>query len=540
MVFWLSYGWLMQARRYRVISLGIVLAVVGAVAPLAAMAYASWQIAIAKELSILREHAVSVTERAKFTFSDARQALVDTNAANVAPCSQEHIALMRKMTMNTVSVEEIGYFEGGKLKCTSWGITEADIRKEGGDYTTSNGVQVHLRILPLISRGKSMTELSLGSYNALVVPSRFVDVELRPGISLVLFSNTGLLIDGVNDPDVSFARHHLHNDDGGIDGERMFASVVGDGVVAVASEQSKMVYGQLRRELALFLPVGLFIAAFIVVMVVVFSRGRLSPRAELEFAIQKRQFIVHYQPIVELATGICVGAEALVRWRRRDGSLVRPDLFIPLAEETGLIVPITDQVLDEVVRELNTVLVGDRGLHIAINLSAADIKSGRFIDMIAEKLQHTGIRNEQIWLEATERGFIDVDAARANLDRARRAGHSIAIDDFGTGYSSLQYLQGLPVDALKIDKSFIDTIGRGAATSSVTLHIIEMAKELGLFSVAEGVETEAQAAYLREHGVSFGQGWLFSKPLAAKEFIEFRDASVAKFGKAPEIIRADN
>lgn len=211
MVFWLSYDWLMQARRYRVISLGIVLAVVGAVAPLAAMAYASWQIAIAKELSILREHAVSVTERAKFTFSDARQALVDMNAANVAPCSQEHIALMRKMTMNTVSVEEIGYFEGGKLKCTSWGITEADIRKEGGDYTTSNGVQVHLRILPLISRRKSMTELSLGSYNALVVPSRFVDVELRPGISLVLFSNTGLLIDGVNDPDVSFARHHLHN-----------------------------------------------------------------------------------------------------------------------------------------------------------------------------------------------------------------------------------------------------------------------------------------------------------------------------------------
>lgn len=524
----------MQARRYRVISLGIILAIVGAVAPLAAMAYASWQIAIGKELSALRERAVNVTDRARFTFSDARQALVNANAVAVAPCSPQHIALLRMLTINTASVEEIGYFEAGKLKCTSWGITEADIDKAHVDYTTSDGMDVSLRVRPGVSLGKEMTALQLGNHNALVNPSRFVDIEFSPGISLALFSDSGLLVNGLNEPDVSFARRHLHDRASGIDGDSMFALATEDGIVAVTSEQTKMVYARLRRELALFLPAGLFIAAFIVAMVVVFSRGRLSPRAELEFAIHKRQFVVHYQPIVELATGICVGAEALVRWRRRDGSLVRPDLFIPLAEESGLIIPITDLVVDEVVRELNTVLVSQRGLHIAINLCAADIKSGRFIDMIAEKLRNTSIRKEQIWLEATERGFIDVNAARASLDRARKAGHSVAIDDFGTGYSSLQYLQGLPVDALKIDKSFIDAIGKGTATSSVTLHIIEMAKELGLFSVAEGIETEEQAAYLRQHGVSFGQGWLFSKPLVAKDFMEFRAASAARFGTAPE------
>jgi len=382
-----------------------------------------------------------------------------------------------------------------------------------------------------------MTALHLGNHNVLVTPSRFVDVELGRGISLALFNNSGLLIDGSNDPDISFARQHIDNKVTGIDGERMFASVSGGGVVAVTSEQTSMVYGQLRRELTLFLPVGLFIAAFIVAVVVVFSRGKLSPRAELEFAIHRRQFIVHYQPIIELATGVCVGAEALVRWRQRDGSMVRPDLFIPLAEETGLIMPITDQVVEAVVKDMSAVLASDRGLHIAINLCAADIKSGRFIDMIAEKLQNTDIHNEQIWLEATERGFMDVEAARTNLERARKAGHSVAIDDFGTGYSSLQYLQGLPVDALKIDKSFIDMIGRGTATSSVTLHIIEMAQELGLFAVAEGVETEEQAAYLREHGVSFGQGWLFSKALPAQDFLDFRKTSIAKFGPAPAIIR---
>lgn len=527
----------MQARRYRVITLGIVLAVVGAVAPLAVMAYASWQIAIGKELSGLQRQADDAVERASFTFSDARAALAEVNAANVTPCSPQHIALMRVLTINTVSVEEIGYFEDGKLKCTSWGVTEADIAKPRVDYTTADGVEVSLRILPIVSRGKHMTALHLGNHNVLVTPSRFVDVELGRGISLALFNNSGLLIDGRNDPDISFARQHIDDKVKGIDGERMFASVSGGGVVAVTSEQTNMVYGQLRRELALFLPVGLFIAAFIVAVVVVFSRGKLSPRAELEFAIHRRQFIVHYQPIIELATGVCVGAEALVRWRQRDGSMVRPDLFIPLAEETGLIMPITDQVVEAVVKDMSAVLASDRGLHIAINLCAADIKSGRFIDMIAEKLQNTGIHNEQIWLEATERGFMDVEAARTNLERARKAGHSVAIDDFGTGYSSLQYLQGLPVDALKIDKSFIDMIGRGTATSSVTLHIIEMAQELGLFAVAEGVETEEQAAYLREHGVSFGQGWLFSKALPAQDFLDFRKTSIAKFGPAPAIIR---
>ncbi|WP_426227352.1 EAL domain-containing protein [Pararhizobium sp. DWP3-4] len=260
-----------------------------------------------------------------------------------------------------------------------------------------------------------------------------------------------------------------------------------------------------------------------------------SPLADLEIAVRNREFIVHYQPIVELKTGICFGAEALVRWRRPDGSLVRPDLFIPLAEESGLIMPITDQVIEAVIMDLNGTLVQDRTLHIAVNLCAADIKSGRILDVLEAKLADTGIRPEQIWLEATERGFMDIDAARVTLTKARERGHSVAIDDFGTGYSSLQYLQGLPMDALKIDKSFIDTIGRDTATSSVTPHIIDMAKTLGLYTVAEGIEVEEQAGYLKAHGVDFGQGWLFSKALPAAAFIAYQRRTKEKYGAAPEV-----
>ena len=185
---------------------------------------------------------------------------------------------------------------------------------------------------------------------------------------------------------------------------------------------------------------------------------------------------LHYQPIIELDTGICVGAEALVRWQRPDGTQVRPDLFIPLAEEAGMIADVTDLVIENVVRDMRELLVADRSAHIAINLAAEDISSGRALKMISRHMAGSGILPQQIWMEATERGFLDLDRARTMLAAARRAGHSVAIDDFGVGFSSLQYLEQLPLDALKIDKSFIDAIGTESATSPVTPHIIDMAR----------------------------------------------------------------
>ena len=278
---------------------------------------------------------------------------------------------------------------------------------------------------------------------------------------------------------------------------------------------------RLRREQLLLLPLGLLMAAFIVGIVVWLSRRRLSLMGELKIAIERREFFVHYQPIIALDTGVCVGAEALIRWRRPDGSMIRPDLFIPVAEDSELILPITDQVIDCVIADMRAALLADRALHIAINLCASDIETGRVLDVLERALDGTGIEAQQIWLEATERGFINVEAARATIDKARARGHAVAIDDFGTGYSSLSSLQNLPLDALKIDKSFVDTIGTDAATSSVTPHIIDMARTLNMLIVAEGIETQQQADYLRERKVEFGQGWLFAKALPAAEFLTF-------------------
>jgi len=503
----------MRARRRRVIATSILLALIGAALPIAAMAWMSWQIAVQKELNILDTFAARAFERAQGTFEDARNALETMEAKRLAPCSREHIALMRSVTIDTPSVEEIGYLEGGLLKCTSWGLAEGRIPKAKTDYVTGDGLEVSLRMQPGASAASRMTALQLGHHNALVVPSRFVDVPLDEAMSLAVLVDKGKILNTLNDPDMWYVAELSARTQRGLDGAKLYSVVSENGLTVYVLQPSAEVTAAYIRELLFLLPIGAFIAAFIVGIIVWMSRKRLSPVAELEIAIRKREFIVHYQPIVALKTGVCIGAEALVRWRRPDGRLVRPDHFIPFAEETGLIRPITDQVIESVIADLKTTLIEDRSLHIAVNLCADDVRTLRVLDFLEQKLPATGIRNEQIWLETTERGFIDIEAARDMLGKARKAGHSVAIDDFGTGYSSLQYLQGLPMDALKIDKSFVDTIGHDSATSTVILHIISMSRELGLFSVAEGVETEEQVAYLREHGVDYGQGWLFSKHL---------------------------
>ncbi len=244
----------------------------------------------------------------------------------------------------------------------------------------------------------------------------------------------------------------------------------------------------------------------------------------LRLAVRNNEFEVDYQPLVDLASGRCVGAEALVRWRRSDGQRVRPDLFIPQAEETGQIIDITQWVIKRVISDQAALLRANPELYISLNLAAADIVDGRFKQTAAEALEKAGVPTAQLVYEVTERGLIDVERAVELLGELRRVGHRIAIDDFGTGYSSLSYLQHLPVDILKIDKCFVDALGTDAVSSPVAPHIVQMAQSLGLKVVAEGVERSEQAQLLIDLGAQIGQGWLFAKPLDAKSFRDYVSA----------------
>ena len=510
-------------RRSRIVIVAIALAVIGAILPIAGTLYISRSLAVRAEQDRLALFAGNTIARANISLSQARDALHAMAATNLKPCSPEHIALMRTLTLDTPSVGEIGYFEDNLLKCTSWGMTEERIVQLPGDYTTADGIDVTVRMHPLVSGGKPKMALQYQAYNVLVDPLRFVDVIVDPGIRLAIANEHGAEIAELNAPDPGLVRSIIANPRNGIDGNSLFAAARGDGWIAVAIEPRSEMSNKLRRDELTLLPVGAFIAAFIVGIVVWFSRKRLSPLGELTLAVQNREFIVHYQPIIELKTGLCVGAEALVRWGRPDGSLVRPDLFIPLAEDSGLIMPITDQVIDAVVHDLGKLLTADRSFHVSINLCADDLKTGRILPVIQKAMERTEISPRQIWLEMTERSFMEIEAVRSTIKKARKIGHSVAIDDFGTGYSSLQYLQGLPLDSLKIDKSFVEAIGLDTATSSVTSHIIDMAKTLNLIIVAEGIETQEQLDYLRARNVDLGQGWFFARAMPAEEFFAYCD-----------------
>ncbi|MFB9979735.1 EAL domain-containing protein [Mesorhizobium kowhaii] len=507
--------------RSRIIVTAVVLALLGAIVPIAAMFHLSWIQAVQKEHERLQLFASRAIARADISRGDATAALLQIDQFTGIHCSADHIARMRQLTINTRSTEEMGYFENGLLKCSSWGLTEGRVAQTVPDFTTRDGIAVTARMQPVMSEGHLLMALRYKDHNVLVDPVRFVDVIVDPGVQLALTTETGILLGALNGPDPARIETIIAGPDEGIDDDLLFATARGTGWIAVAAEPKSQILDSVRQQRLLLLPLGAFMAAFIIGMVVWLSRRRLSPLGELQIAVRKREFIVHYQPIVELRTGNCIGAEALVRWKRPNGSLVRPDLFIPLAEESGLITAITDQVIALVVFDLNRLLVADRSIHIAINLSATDVSTARVLPVIEKALQHTGIEPQQIWLEATERGFVDINSARSTVVRARELGHAVVIDDFGTGYSSLSYLEGLPLDALKIDKSFIDTISTNSATSSVTPHIIGMAKTLKLKIVAEGVETQAQADYLVEHDVEYGQGWLFARPMPAAEFIAY-------------------
>jgi EAL domain-containing protein (putative c-di-GMP-specific phosphodiesterase class I) len=245
--------------------------------------------------------------------------------------------------------------------------------------------------------------------------------------------------------------------------------------------------------------------------------GKWPGKADLRHALEQREFVLYYQPEVELSTRRIVGLEALIRWSHPVRGLVPPMDFIPLAEECGMIMPIGDWGLSEVCNQIHNWCLDDpahQSLRVCVNLSARQFAREGLADHVEALLRQSGISSRQLGLEMTESSLIpDMGTALDVLGSLRRLGVSLLMDDFGTGYSSLSYLHSFPIDVLKIDRSFVGRMTEGEQPLQIVRTIIELARVLGMDVVAEGIETSEQYHLLRNLGCRYGQGFLFARPM---------------------------
>lgn len=450
-----------------------------------------------------------------------RKIRADTSAD---PCSASRLSLMRKLDLTSTYIQAIGHVANGRLDCSSLGFPPEQLNLGPVDATTPRGVKVRTNVEFPFAKGQKFLVVEIHDYAAVVHKALPLDIATpERGTARASFATVDYNPLGTSGPVTRswFDSVRTKQEARFVDGDNIVAVVRSTrfptgAVVSVplryATERVNMIA---RWLIPLALVAGLGIAAAVIFL----ARSRLGLPGILKSALRHNEFFVLYQPVVDLKTNKWVGAEALIRWRRPTGEMMRPDTFIPVAEETGLIQRITHRVVEIVECDARKLFAAHPSFHVAINLSPVDLHSHETVAMVKKIAATLPRASVNLMVEATERGFVNPEIAGDVLKEIRALGIRVAIDDFGTGYSSLSHLQSLHLDVLKIAKAFVDTIDTDSATSQVVWHITDMSKGLGLTMVAEGVETQEQANSLRDHGVQFAQGWLFAKPMTLDELI---------------------
>jgi diguanylate cyclase (GGDEF)-like protein/PAS domain S-box-containing protein len=254
---------------------------------------------------------------------------------------------------------------------------------------------------------------------------------------------------------------------------------------------------------------------------------RLLMEGGLRQALQREEFRVVYQPKIDLATREVVGAEALIRWSHPKLGVVGPSRFVPVAEDSGMVGQIGDWVLRAVCRQIRQWQGEGLSLPVAVNVSARQFQQSDLVDLVVNVLSETRVPARLLEIELTESAVMhDAEASVVALERLKSFGVQISIDDFGTGYSSLSYLKRLPLDVLKIDQSFVRDISSDPNDAAIVRAIITLARSLGMKVIAEGVETEAQLAFLNAYGCQYAQGYMFGQPMPPEEFVKVARASI--------------
>ncbi|CAM5444446.1 EAL domain-containing protein [Rhodanobacter lindaniclasticus] len=445
-------------------------------------------------------------------------------------CTEAKRAELRRVLLDYDYVQAIGYVADDHITCSAIGPKGDGLDMGPPTYVSPMGTRVHVAVS--IDGSRPFVVLSADSYAAAVHPDALLaDASHVPGLAQGVYGRSAGKLwahRGVFDP-AWLARHGQAAQAIFYDGHYLVAIQASSkyDVAAYAAIPRAYLNARLRSVMFVLLPIGLVLGLAMAAAIIMLARQRTSLPALLRSALKRKEFVMYYQPIVELDGGGMVGAEALLRWPSNRELGMRPALLIQAAEECGLIHRFTEYVLDQVASDGPRFFRLHPGAYISVNLASVDLASDEVVEWLRRVVTTPGIAPYNLVVEVTEYSFIDPERANHVINRIRALGVRVAIDDFGTGFSSLSHLNNLSADYLKIDKVFVDAIDTGSVTSEVVLHIINMAKSLNLTLISEGVETQAQADFLRQRGVVFAQGWLFSKAVPLDELLASRPSAGA-------------
>jgi sensor c-di-GMP phosphodiesterase-like protein len=485
----------------------------------------AWRESVSYEKGRVADYARDAVRRSDEVGDQLEFASQQLSTSRFSPCSAQEVDLMRRLDVGSTYLQAIGRISGNYLLCSSLGTTQP-IDLGSPTLVTESGSQNRLNAHLPLTGGRPITIVTIGSFAFLLDANLPLDTATEgPDVSLGLFVPSQLgtaFVAGQGHIRPEWCRTIPKGtaatflDNGYV--VSVARSAQGD-IASVAAAPQTYVTRHLRHFARTFVPLGVLCGCALAWAVVFVSRAQLSLPSLLRTAAKRCEFFVEYQPIVDLQSRRWIGAEALVRWHR--GTLVvGPDSFIPAAEESGIVTSITACVADIVAADLPGMLKLDPAFCVSMNFSAQDLRNEATLNLLSRVLQLTGAGPGNLQVEVTEGGFLHGPQSTELCRKVRALGVTLAIDDFGTGYSSLARLEVLAPDVLKIDKSFVDTIGTDCATSQVVPHIIQIGHSLRLKLVAEGVETPEQAEFLRLRGVHYAQGWLFGKPMSIRRFHE--------------------
>ena len=504
----------MKARQGTI--LGITVAVLAFLAPILISLRLAYIQGVSNEESQGIRFAADVVRRGEETGHQLGRAINLLNHDNFPPCSADEVNLMREIDIGSSNIQMVGRIKGNQILCTSLGTTgPTDIGPP--NLISKNGVRERLNFNYGSLKFDRLDLIDDDGIAILVDTALLVDLDTngqRVDLAMTVPSTTSpvrLIVISGNVRPQWLTPIPAGTSTSYIDGNFVVSQVRSPhfDLAAVSVLPVSLAYRHVKEFAEIFVPIGCICGIILALTTTYLCRLRVSPEGLLRTAARNQDFYVEYQPVVQLSTGRIVGAEALVRWKQGD-TIISPASFIPLAEEIGIIALITRNVLNIVTRDLPRLLSVDPTFHVAVNLTATDLRATAIVDRLTDVLQLSGAAPENLIAEATEHGIIAGPECLSVIAQLHARGIRVAIDDFGTGYSSLASLQQFELDLLKIDKAFIETIQPDGSSGELVPHIIDIARSLHFQIVAEGVETEAQARFLTARRVEYAQGWLFS------------------------------